>query len=248
MQNYLPITVLSRDDTAATSNLSHALQHGMTVYSTVVCSNNGGLVSSRSSDGVTILYDPPTSGNAYLSISSPTLTAYTPRLGYVPTAAMTPRWEGFAESAGTPLEYQLQVLQDGVTGQANWTSVSFAKMVSIEDLQLSENTTHAIQIRAVNLGGVASPAIQHRFAIVSSAPQDTGWYNATCQNPYKAMAGSGDHVQYVFGFPNYISIIQNPVSIGHQAQGSELIVGAYLLLYNLLQGLLSMPAGLKIPS
>ncbi len=164
----------SIDDTTATSNLSLAVRHGMTVYSTVVCFNRAGLLSSLSTDGVTLLPDPPTSDNAYLSISSPTHTAYSPRQGYLPTAAIILRWDGFEESAGTPLEYQLRVLEGGVNTLANWTSVSFAKMVSVDQLQLLENTTHIIQIRAVNLGGVASAAIQSMFAIVSSAPEDTG--------------------------------------------------------------------------
>lgn len=38
-----------------TSDLSNSLSHGFKVYSTVMCSNRGGLTSSAYSDGVTIL-------------------------------------------------------------------------------------------------------------------------------------------------------------------------------------------------
>ena len=166
--------MLSIEETTATSNLSLAVEHGVTLYSTVICFNRGGLLSSLSSDGVTVLRDPPTSDSAYVSISSPTYTPYAPRLGYLPTAAVILRWDGFVEPAGTSLEYQLRVLEGGANEWTNWTSVSFAKMVTVHEFQLLENTTHTVQIRAVNLGGVASPAVQSSFAIVSFPPEDTG--------------------------------------------------------------------------
>lgn len=174
MQQFLPIPILTPQNTTATSDLS--LRHGARVYSTVVCSNKGGLVSTATTDGLTILYEPPNSTDAYVSITSPAYTQFSPQQGYVPTLAATIRWDGFAESAGTPLEYEVRVLE-GVVGQANWTGVSFAKMVSIFDLDLSQNvTSHMIEIRAVNLGGVVSDPIRTSIAIISSAPEDTGMY------------------------------------------------------------------------
>lgn len=174
MQQHLPIPILAQN-TTATSDLSASLQHGATVYSTVVCFNRGGLSTSATTDGLTILYQPPTSHNAFISISSPTHTQYRPLRGYLPTPAITIQWDGFVESAGTPLEYEVRVLEEGVIGQANWTSLSSAKVLSLYDLYLPENvTSHMIEIRAVNLGGVVSDSIRTSFAIVSSPPQDTG--------------------------------------------------------------------------
>lgn len=176
MQNYLPIPVLSVEETTAASNVSHAVLHGVTLFSTVICFNRGGRPSSLSSDGVTLLPEAPISSNAFLSISSPAPTPYVPRQGYVPTTAATLRWDGFEEPAETPLQYQLRLLEGGTGNQANWTDISFAKMISLHELQVPENATHVIQIRAVNLGGVVSSAIQSSLAIVSSPPEDTGEY------------------------------------------------------------------------
>ena len=173
VQQFLPIRVLSPQNTTATSDLS--LEHGATVYSTVVCTNEGGLTSVATSDGVTILYQAPTSDAAYVSITSPTYTQYSTRQGYLPSPAAVIRWDGFAESALTPLEYEVRVLEGGVVGQGNWTNVGSAKMLTVQDLDLTENvTSHVVEIRAVNLGGVVSEPVRTRVAVVSVPPQDTG--------------------------------------------------------------------------
>lgn len=171
------------DNTTASSDLSPSLQHGVRVYSTVTCSNRGGLTSTAYSDGVTILYEPPSSDNASLSISSPIFTAYAPLQGYMPSPDTTLRWDGFAESAGTALAYEVRVLEEGPVGLGNWTSVSSAKMLTLRDLDLAENaTTHNIEIRAVNLGGVVSDPIRASFAIISTSPEDTGMQLIVARN------------------------------------------------------------------
>jgi hypothetical protein len=161
------------DNTTMTSDLSGSLNHGATVYSTVVCSNRGGLFSSAYTDGVTILYQPPSADEAYVSITSPSYVQYPSRGGYLPTPALIVQWDGFAESAGTPLLYEVQV-QEGDGMPLNWTGVSTAKALLLSDLELSENTTHMIQIRAVNLGGMASDPVGASFFIASDTPEDTG--------------------------------------------------------------------------
>lgn len=170
IQQFLPITT---NVTTMTSNLSGSVGHGVRVYSTVVCSNQGGLVSSGHSDGVTVLYLHPESEDAYISISSSILLQYSPRDGYLPSSAMTLRWDGFAEPANTALEYEVLVVESG-TGEGNWTALSSIKMLSFSTLHLMENVSHMIQIRAVNLGGVASNPIGRSFFIVSSPPIDSG--------------------------------------------------------------------------
>ena len=157
-----------------TSDLSSSLSHGTTVYSTVICSNGGELTSSAHTDGVTVVYQAPSSEGAYMSITSPSHIQYPSRHGYLPTAALAVRWDGFAESASTPLEYEVGLLEEGSTSHVNWTNLSTAKMLSLSDLELAENVTHMIRVRAVNLGGVASDPVATNFSISSSPPQDTG--------------------------------------------------------------------------
>lgn len=171
VQQFLPI---ASGNTTMTSELSNTLLHGLTVYSTVVCSNRGGLASSAHTDGVTILPQPPTAEGAYISIASPSHTAYPSRRGYLSTSEVTIRWDGFAESANTPLQYEVRVLEGGVSNYTDWTALSSAKMLSLSDVDVSENASHMIQIRAINLGGVASDSFRASFFIASFPPQDTG--------------------------------------------------------------------------
>lgn len=173
IQNYLPILIIT-DENAMTSDLSDSMQHGTTVYSTVVCSNKGGLTTSATTDGLTILTQPPRGEEAIVSVASPTFTQYRPQQGYLPTTAITIYWDGFVEPANTPLEYEVRVLEGGVVGQTNWTSLSSAKMLTLSELELPENRTHQVQIRASNSAEMKSEPINVNFAIVSSPPLDTG--------------------------------------------------------------------------
>lgn len=92
------------------------------------------------------------------------------------TDAVIVWWDGFSEWTGTSLLYEVRLLEEGGMGsEVNWTSVSTAKMVSLRGLQVAENTTaHLLQIRALNLGGVASQPISINISIISVAPLDTG--------------------------------------------------------------------------
>ena len=158
-----------------TSDLSDSVLHGTTVYSTVVCSNEGALTTSATTDGLTILTQQPHGEEAVVRVASPTFTQYRPQQGYLPTAAITIYWDGFVEPAKTALEYEVRVLEGGVE-QTNWTSLSSAKMLTLSELELAENMTHQIQIRASNLADMKSEPINMNFAIVSSPPLDTGQY------------------------------------------------------------------------
>ncbi len=154
------------------------LEHGNKVYSTVVCSNKGGLTISATTDGLTILNEPPSNENAIAMVTSPTYTTYASREGYVSDDMLTVKWVGFAESAGTGLEYEIRLLEEGEESGVMWVSVGSATMLSIDQLQVSENITgHVIEIRAVNLGGVVSEPISLNFSLVSTPPSDTGTYS-----------------------------------------------------------------------
>ena len=162
--------MLSSNSNGTTSDLR--LAHGATIYATVVCTNGAGLRTTASSNGVTILTDPPLHANAFGRTSSPVLTEYEPRGGYIPTNDTILMWDGFVEEAGTPLTYEVRVIESGVPQQ--WNSVGFAKMLTLSDLQLPENVPHTIEVRAVNLAGLASQPLTMNVTIGSTPPIDTG--------------------------------------------------------------------------
>ena len=167
---------MTPQNTTVTSDLSNLLQHGDVIYSTVICSNKGGLTTFATTDGLTILYLPPNNTDAIALVTSPIYTQYPPRHGYVPTAALTVQWEGFVDSAETALEYEVRVLEEGsIQDEVNWTHLASTRMLSLHQLQVSENVTgHVIEIRASNLGGIVSNPIRTNFSVISSPPHDTG--------------------------------------------------------------------------
>ena len=161
---------VSSSSRGTTSDLR--LLHGTTVYTTVVCTNGAGLRTTVSSNGVTILTDPPLNTNAFGRTSSLVLTEYEPRDGYVPANDTILTWDRFIERAGTPLTYEVRVTELGVPQQ--WNSVGFAKMLTLSELQLPENIPHTIEVRAVSLAGLASQPLMMSVTIVSTPPIDTG--------------------------------------------------------------------------
>ena len=178
VQNYLTIYLGSSQKTTLTSDMSGVLEHGSVVYSTVICSNKGGLTSLATTDGLTILVEPPYKMNAYAVITSPIQTQYAPRDGYLPSAACTLRWGGFAESAGTSLRYEVRIQEEGMAGGlANWITLSSSKMLTVSELELSLNpAVHVVEVRAVNRAGIHSHSVAVNFSIIPLAPQDTGIY------------------------------------------------------------------------
>ena len=163
---------------ATSVNLSSTVAHGTTAYSTVLCTNRAGLQVTAYSDGVTILLDPPSHTGAFGYLSSPALLKYEAlRLGdgdptYVPSGDLVFRWGGFSDPAGVPLTYEVRVSNSSVTQE--WNDVGFAQMLILSDLSLPESVLYTIEVRALNLAGVPSPALSRDFVIASSAPVDTG--------------------------------------------------------------------------
>ena len=181
--------VVSSNSSGTTSDLQ--LAHGTTIYTTVVCTNGAGLHTTAFSNGVTILTEPPLHANAFGRISSPVLTDYEPRGGYVSTNDTILMWDRFVERAGTPLTYEVRVTESGIPQQ--WNSVSFAKMLTLSELQLPENVPHTIEVRAVNLAGLASQPLAMNVTIVSTPPIDTGMYgvsSATVSSLYSPSSSS----------------------------------------------------------
>lgn len=169
-----PYIVMSGDVTSSHSNdLSPLLRHGTKVYSTVTCTNRAGHHSNAYSDGVTILSNPPNSSLAFATLSSPEMTQYDIILGYLPSNRLTLVWGGFAESADTPLEYELRVtISSDFVG--DWENVGFLRQLTLNDIELLSNNSHVIQVRAVNLGGLRSDPVNVSFTILDTPPIDSG--------------------------------------------------------------------------
>lgn len=173
LQDYLSLQLYNT--TSMTADLSAVLRHGDTAYSTLVCVNKGGLSSSLTSNGVTVLLEAPSSDHAHIFISSPQYSAYAPRQGFVMSPYLTVGWDGFVDPASTPLLYEGRVLENRVSDSSNWTLLSSTKFMIVSDLSLTEYPArHTIQVRAVNMAGDYSAVVQTDFSILSSSPISTG--------------------------------------------------------------------------
>ena len=146
------------------------------MYSTVVCVNSAGLFSLAHSDGVTVLSDAPlATSNAFLQISTPNLTQFESQGGFLPSSAVTLSWGGFRESSGAPLVYEVRFVEEGGGGgggvATNWTTLGHAYSLALTDLPFEVNSTHTVEVRAVNLAGVPSDPLVKNFTVVPYPPQ-----------------------------------------------------------------------------
>ena len=169
MANVEPFNIYPGNATSATIDLLTPLPHGFTVYSTLICVNNAGHFTVACSDGVTVLTNPPLSDGAFLLVSSPNLTQYESRDGFLPSPDISLLWGGFRESSGAPLAYQVRMTTEGgVVG--NWTSVGHVYSLTLSDLPLEMNATHVVEVRAVNLAGLPSNPVAGNVTIIDAPP------------------------------------------------------------------------------
>ena len=78
------------------------------------------------------------------------------------------------ETAGSPLTYEVRVTESGIP--QGWNDVEFAKMLILGGLHLPENVPLTVEVRAVNLAGVASQSLAVNVTMVSTPPVDSGTY------------------------------------------------------------------------
>ena len=117
---------------------------------------------------------PLTTSDAFLQISTPNLTQFESRDGFLPSSAVTLSWGGFQESSGAPLVYEVRFVEEGGGGggvATNWTSLGHAYSLTLTDLPFEVNSTHTAEVRAVNLAGVPSNPLVKNFTIVPYPPQ-----------------------------------------------------------------------------
>ncbi|CAH1259456.1 Hypp2289 [Branchiostoma lanceolatum] len=84
---------------SATFDLSGHLTHGDTVYSTLRCHNYAGMTSHVTSDGVTIVTQPPNSDHASVETVSETQSYY-PSRAFHQSTVIHLSWEGFFDVTG----------------------------------------------------------------------------------------------------------------------------------------------------
>ncbi len=110
LDDVLPSTVSPDSESKIIANLSGVMVEGQKLFATVKCYNNAGRSSWKSSDGVTIVTEPPSSLAAFAKVKAVSYTAYASRDGYqTQNSFLKASWEGFMDPFGIQF-YQVRTL------------------------------------------------------------------------------------------------------------------------------------------
>ncbi|XP_078616228.1 uncharacterized protein LOC144884650 [Branchiostoma floridae x Branchiostoma japonicum] len=142
---------------SATFDLSGHLTHGDTVYSTVRCHNYAGMTSHVTSDGVTIVSQPPNSDQAIVETMSAPQFYYPTRASHQSAADVIHlSWEGFFDVSGIK-NYQCHVTGPGLT-DFPWIDVGLTGQThaTLSGLHLHNYNRYEVHVRAVNHVGLVS--------------------------------------------------------------------------------------------
>eukprot|EP00058_Branchiostoma_floridae_P024936 XP_002610426.1 hypothetical protein BRAFLDRAFT_85564 [Branchiostoma floridae] len=160
---------------SATFNLSGHLTHGDTVYSTVRCHNYAGMTSHVTSDGVTIVSQPPDSDHAIVETMSEPQSYYPTRASHQSAADVIHlSWEGFFDVSGIR-NYQCRVTGPGLT-DFPWINVGQTGQThaTLSGLQLHNYNKYDVHVRAVNHVGMVSHDVTSEFYVEMERPLVVG--------------------------------------------------------------------------
>ncbi|CAH1277475.1 Hypp9648, partial [Branchiostoma lanceolatum] len=156
---------------SATFDLSGHLTHGDTVYSTLRCHNYAGMTSHLTSDGVTIVTQPPNSDHAIVETMSEPQSYYPSRAFHQSTNDVIHlSWEGFFDVTGIR-NYQCRVTGPGLT-DFPWIDVGLTGQThaTLSGLQLHGYNRYNVHVRAVNHGGMVSDDVTSDIYVEMERP------------------------------------------------------------------------------
>ncbi|KAI8485724.1 hypothetical protein Bbelb_365580 [Branchiostoma belcheri] len=150
------------------------LRHGQKVYFIVRCHNKAGQSSTASSDGVTVVRDPPGVDHASLEILSEPVTHFRPRNHeqYRPDEIEI-SWDGFEDQSGIS---HYQYMLEGTEMATQWIDIPWKTQntAKLTGLQFVPGEMYTLSLRAVNFAGLSSQSISREIVIVESAPSIRG--------------------------------------------------------------------------
>ncbi|XP_002736788.1 uncharacterized protein LOC100378079, partial [Saccoglossus kowalevskii] len=164
------IQAFERTDTLISSESELSVTHGQTLFSTVRCQNYDGLQSQITSNGVTIVTEPPNTDHAIMSLTTSSVTQY-PTRGYhqAQTDAINIAWQGFNDITGIEY-YECKILGDDV--DTSWYKVgdNGHLFTVMKGLMLSSYKTYQVYLKAVNYAGFESDVLVSNITVETEAP------------------------------------------------------------------------------
>ncbi|XP_071784665.1 uncharacterized protein [Asterias amurensis] len=175
LDDVIPSTVSPNSESKITANLARVMVEGQKLFATVKCFNNAGRSSWKSSDGVTIVTEPPSSLAAVVKVKAVSDTAYATLDGYQSqNSFLKASWEGFMDPFG------IQFYQCRLTGPSYspspWTRCGSAseEHLNWSDLTLEDDATYSLSVRAVNHADLISQTITQNVTVETSRPTSQG--------------------------------------------------------------------------
>ena len=112
LDDILPSSETPDATSSITTSLSQVMSEGQHLFVTVICFNHAGQSTWKSSDGITIVTEPPSSSAAVVNVKAVSETRYETRDGYQSRRdSLKASWDGFMDPLG--IQYY-QVNNNGV--------------------------------------------------------------------------------------------------------------------------------------
>ncbi|CAG2212723.1 unnamed protein product [Mytilus edulis] len=163
----LPYTVITA--MSAYKEFPYSVLIGRTIYTTLTCENNAGLISTKSANGVKISNQPPSTASAVVETMPLSMTEYTPQINNQGvTDNIRLKWTGFADDIGVE-RFKVFYSKDGLSEMMFFSDVQDVLYAHFTDTTLTEGS-YDFSVQAVNKLFKISNKVKANSTVDTSVP------------------------------------------------------------------------------
>ncbi|XP_063415906.1 uncharacterized protein LOC134697555 [Mytilus trossulus] len=162
--SYTVITTLS-----AYKEFPYNVLIGRTIYTTLTCENNAGLISTMSANGVRISNQPPSTASAVVETMPLSMTEYTPQINKQGvTDNIRLKWTGFTDDIGVE-RFKVFYNMDGLSEMMFFSDAQDVLYAHFTDTTLTEGS-YDFSVQAVNKLFKSSNKVKANSTVATSVP------------------------------------------------------------------------------
>ncbi|XP_061193435.1 uncharacterized protein LOC133201664 [Saccostrea echinata] len=144
-----------------------------TVYSTIRCQNRAGLITSKSSDGVTISTLTPSVAHSEVVVLPMSVTEYQANVHYQSVKdSVRIKWSGFTDSVGID-QYKVSFYSFEINDKMSFPIGQDVQSAVIMNLAMDQGLTN-ISIQAINKLLLAGSRVPHNITVLYDKPRKSG--------------------------------------------------------------------------